>query len=386
MYIFVEPVTEEQITAIQTAKNAEIQQFEDEMYGNKKSGNEVEGEEQSWENLEADVQDAMDEDIRDPNHEDGRQDLDPKLVSAKQRVLEEGPSADEHNTTVESETEASPAIGMDEDADDEAEEEGEAEDEDAEETAIEAAEDDADDGGTEADEGKEDNEVHHGSSPQVHGEEFDTSGGEETSENRMDGSVTDSEAPIPNEATAANAVDWDSPGNATKNPDATSGDHTGADGSNDVDGREPLAGDASPISGDFASSQSISQDTHSARSGNEVLALTLTIRNMINGRPVLRPVDLKPNEQWAIEYSLDEVPSAERAWSLYQACQMRRRKKLDDDKELRENDDQVTGYIRKLREMSRKGAKWRKEQDEMDKELPVKILGSTVLSGEGDEA
>lgn len=344
MYVFAEPVTEEQITAIQTAKNAEIQKFEEDIYGNKKGGNDGKGEDQSWENLEADVQSAMDDDIRDPHHEEGRQDLSSELISRGQGDLKDDGSADRHDATGENEHEESTFRGNNEDTDVRPVEDEEIDDGDSERTAMEDLRDDGEDG----DEAEDDEaEVDEADQREEHGAlAGEDSNSHETEERR---SLEDNKS---SEVTLE-----------------------GRDASSDINGPEPLSSDVSSTLVDATTSQSIPEKTSSDSDGKEVLALTLTIRNKINGSNVLRPTDLKPNEQWAIEYSLDEVPNAERAWSLYQACQVRRKKKLDEDKERSENDDQVDSYIRRLRQMSRKGAKWRKEQDQKEKELPVRILG-----------
>ena len=116
------------------------------------------------------------------------------------------------------------------------------------------------------------------------------------------------------------------------------------------------------------------QSDNAAEDKNDVLAMTLTIRNKINGRYVTRPDDLHSGDKWAIEYSLADVPGAGRSWSLYNACQTRRKKVLVSDEE-KENE-----YLKRLRAMSAAGRSWRKHQDEKDKALGTRIYGAPLSS------
>ncbi|KAL9010429.1 MAG: hypothetical protein Q9173_004635 [Seirophora scorigena] len=342
MYIFAEPVTEEQIEAIQTAKNAEIQKFEDEICGNKSGSKDGEEAGESWDSLEANVQDAMDEDIRDPNHEDGMQDLDPKLADSERKDSGGEASVTDHNATGEDANEESIVIKNGEEASDGFK--NEALNKVA--SAVEEGEDDGDGGDAEIEEeGEPDQDEKHQALYWEKNADQGTQGSDSLSK------------------------DMESPGASSNHPEGSKINP----GSRE---QEPVHdnGSAAGAAAVEAASQP-PRDTGSQSSGPQVLALTLTVRNLVNGSSVRRPVHLQPEDQWTVEYFLDEVPTAERAWSLYQACQVRREKKLDDDKARRKNDDYVDGYISRLRQMSRKGAMWRKKQDEMDKDLPVNVLG-----------
>lgn len=111
--------------------------------------------------------------------------------------------------------------------------------------------------------------------------------------------------------------------------------------------------------------------------GKEVLAMTLTLRNKVNGAFVLRPDALKSDDEWSIEYSLVEVPDPRRAWSLYEACQARRQKKLEAPMP-QEDADKVNYYIKNLRELSQRGRVWRDQMDESERGKPVRILGKEL--------
>ena len=106
----------------------------------------------------------------------------------------------------------------------------------------------------------------------------------------------------------------------------------------------------------------------------KVLALTLTLRNKINGSYTLRPENLKKSDKWAIEYSLIEVTDKHRAWALYQACLKRRKKKLEAMPE--EDTTKVNYYVQNLRKLSQQGLKWRKIMDQQDKERPTHVLAT----------
>ena len=118
---------------------------------------------------------------------------------------------------------------------------------------------------------------------------------------------------------------------------------------------------------------------HNPTSGSEVLAMALTIRNKVNGSYVQRPENIGPDDKWSVEYSLEEVTKPERAWSLYLACQTRRRRKLDGWAEKQE-EKTADPYLQKLRELSRKGALWREETDRRDGGKKVAIVGYPVPS------
>lgn len=105
----------------------------------------------------------------------------------------------------------------------------------------------------------------------------------------------------------------------------------------------------------------------------ELLAMTLAIRNKINAEYVTRPDILTASDTWTVEYSLSEIKHADQAWDLYRACQKRRMKKLVPDE-----DEEISRYIQELREMSQRGAVWRRVMDEGDKLRPPTVLGQKL--------
>lgn len=105
----------------------------------------------------------------------------------------------------------------------------------------------------------------------------------------------------------------------------------------------------------------------------ELLAMTLAIRNKVNAEYVTRPDTLTASDTWTVEYSLSEIKHADQAWDLYRACQKRRMKKLVPDE-----DEEISRYIQELREMSQRGAIWRRVMDEEDKLRPPTVLGQKL--------
>src|SRR5207248_4902448 len=96
---------------------------------------------------------------------------------------------------------------------------------------------------------------------------------------------------------------------------------------------------------------------HAAGEAGNILAMTLTLRNKVNDRYVTRPDELTKSDKWSIEYTMTEIESPSRAWSLYRACQARRKKALDDS--IREEGNVARNYyIEKMRELSQKGREW----------------------------
>ncbi|OGM40251.1 mitochondrial mRNA processing protein PET127 [Aspergillus bombycis] len=110
--------------------------------------------------------------------------------------------------------------------------------------------------------------------------------------------------------------------------------------------------------------------------GRELLAMTLVTKNFVNGRIVERPNDLKTHDEWNVEYELSEL-KGEKARALYVACQKRREKALtgrgEDEQDIANN-----VYIRRLREISKKGRDYRKKENRLDKENGIVVLDDSA--------
>jgi Mitochondrial protein Pet127 len=115
----------------------------------------------------------------------------------------------------------------------------------------------------------------------------------------------------------------------------------------------------------------LKQVAKEANPDKELLAMTLTIRNKVNGSYVVRPIDLNEGDEWKVEYSLADIATSTRAWSLYDACQARRKKTLD-----KEEGESFGGDIFKktLKALCEKGRDWRQDIDAEDAKVPAKTL------------
>ena len=114
----------------------------------------------------------------------------------------------------------------------------------------------------------------------------------------------------------------------------------------------------------------------------EVLVMTLTIRNKVNGCYVHRPENFSSRHRWSVEYAMAEVGDNGKAWNLYQASQARRAKALDRGEDDDDENNKVDWFVRNLRELSKKGHEWRQKQDKLDRERPRYILGKSSAKGE----
>jgi len=101
----------------------------------------------------------------------------------------------------------------------------------------------------------------------------------------------------------------------------------------------------------------------------ELLAMVLRTQNFINGTRVMTPPTPTIHDKWEITYTFETYPP-DRAKRLYQMCQERRRKALDEEfreqaLEGNENAQKAKewsrGFLMHLKELSARGKKWREE-------------------------
>lgn len=112
------------------------------------------------------------------------------------------------------------------------------------------------------------------------------------------------------------------------------------------------------------------RSSHYDASG-EILALALTVRNKINGHYVSGPPDVNREDEWDIEYSIQEMENNSKAWERYDGCVARRDNASAFGKDDPGADEKwyAGRFMQELAEWSRKGAEWRLEQDEIDRSL-----------------
>jgi hypothetical protein len=105
----------------------------------------------------------------------------------------------------------------------------------------------------------------------------------------------------------------------------------------------------------------------------DMLPMVLRSRNYINGQLVQGTPQPSADDKWEIGYSF-EVSSPERGLKVYQMCQERRRKALDDGFREQLLGDTETAkrlkawtdaFLMHLKDLSTRGKKWREEFDQM---------------------
>lgn len=98
-----------------------------------------------------------------------------------------------------------------------------------------------------------------------------------------------------------------------------------------------------------------------------LLAMMLTIKSKQNDDYVNRPIDLSDSDTWKMKYSLTEIQKPERAHSLYLACKARRHKLMANLKDKEEEPDaHYEQFINVLKEKAEQGRAWRKEMDDLE--------------------
>ena len=95
---------------------------------------------------------------------------------------------------------------------------------------------------------------------------------------------------------------------------------------------------------------------------DEVLGMMLTINNRVNGIYVNRPDNLTRDQRWEAEYSLEVIQDS-KAWSLYEACRNRRKKALEDS----DDNGRVDHYALMMKQLSQRGAKHRAMENSLSK-------------------
>ncbi|KAI9822279.1 MAG: hypothetical protein M1832_003102 [Thelocarpon impressellum] len=338
MYVFAEPVTEEEVEEVQNGNKAKIEQFEREVLGldgpegdadESPGGRESEGE---WGDIQAKVEQEMTHD--------------------EDSLAPDAPEPGSAVTTSETDNPHDGAEAEHTEADDVADEEVEAA-QDVEESSIAVH----DESSAIEDEGRPEPDEH------VERAELDEDEGRPKPSE-------DKGTPEPSEDKGTPEPSEDK---GTPEPDK------------EAESVEDTSDDADEHFLDEVDKEQQGLVPQSQERG--LLAMTLAIRNKVNGEYVTRPERLAESDRWAVEYSLSEIKSVSRSWSLYGACQMRRRKALDQEEE-DEADVAANYYIRRLHEISRQGRRWRQEQDEVEARGPKVVLHDRRSGGgrDGPEA
>lgn len=127
----------------------------------------------------------------------------------------------------------------------------------------------------------------------------------------------------------------------------------------------------------------ISNLAQGSQKDDEVMGLTVTAKNKVNGNDVERPDGLGPDDIWIVDYEINEmVPSMAR--TAYDACRARREKFLSGRGE-DETGEPATGYIRALRKLSKEGRTFRARQDQLDREQGIVVLDEEQPQQQGQQ-
>ena len=380
MYIFAEPVTEEQVAEIQSQNDAEIQEFERNILGlTRGKGSDADDAPEidpKWEEIQSDVQKAMEEDELFEN-ESGIDEGTGGIESNSNRpeVFEQGPLYAKKSASGAGDGADAVSAGYEED-----ECENEEEDED------EGDQDDLD-GNRNRNGDVEESRRQEGLNEFFNDEAEIDAADAVKAEHTVDGAGTEQnnvtlsdDCPVKVQSTTnvlgEEPNEDDTPSAISRQQGNNAEPITNAEGEGQQE-HQIRTGQPLPES---INEEVVQADTAALPSASkDFLAMTLTLRNKVNGEYVHRPEKMSAADEWSIEYSLTDL-SERRARVLYNACQLRRKKKME-SKLVSDEHEGVPGFIQNLRALSRKGRNWRKEQDKMDEERPVQVLSEKQGQG-----
>lgn len=121
-------------------------------------------------------------------------------------------------------------------------------------------------------------------------------------------------------------------------------------------------------------------DEANAENNKPLIGWTLTVRSKVNGGYVDRPMDLNQDDDWKIEYHIQEVPEKSR-WRIYNQVKERRRGlSVMEGKEV---DSGLQAYRNLIQRYSDRGRKWRAEQDKINADKGIELYKPL---GPGSEA
>jgi hypothetical protein len=117
-----------------------------------------------------------------------------------------------------------------------------------------------------------------------------------------------------------------------------------------------------------------------------LMGWTLTIRNKVNDGYVAQPNKTTAEDDWKIEYYIQEIPEGSR-WRLYTAVKERRRGLVSNDAEA---DKSLKNYRDLIQRFSNRGREWRETQDKLNEEMGIQVYkpmgpGSDAVTADGTE-
>ncbi|KAF7941065.1 hypothetical protein BELL_0199g00110 [Botrytis elliptica] len=435
MYIFAEPMEEEEIQKIQDTNKAEIEAFEARVLGlHGEKGEEEQLEEKKnaeWEDLRAKIEESMENDefeIKSAKeiaeslvehhdvtgltldeveqrveeflstssyNEQGEADaagesenklwkednvdVDEETVDIMEEIEETEHDEDMEKTTAEA----------DEDADEENDEEDEEDDEDDEEEEEEEEEEIEEDGDGEEEEEEETEERDEEKEPEDSSEEAKPSdlreiAIEETvmqegllvdpaeeTSGAQNNNVEASEAREP-ELVETEDLLIDSAEETSDFSDSNHESSESQEGSTD----ESFTSSETDDTNDRTLMSDVESTLPEEAPEKEILAMHLAIRNKVNDSYVVRPEKLTKDDKWVVEYALSEIPDHERAMNLYKATQLRRKTALrrSDEPDTKWAEERNSKFIAHLKDLAQSGRAWRQRITEKEANEPVKTL------------
>lgn len=436
MYIFAEPMEEEEIQKIQDTNKAEIEAFEARVLGlHGEKGEEEQLEEKKnaeWEDLRAKIEESMENDEYEIK---SAKEIAESLVEHHDvtgLTLEEVEQRVEEFLSTSSYSEQGGAdaaedsenklwkeddVDADEETDNIIEDNEETEhDEDMEKTTAEADED-ADEENDEEDDEDDEEDEEEGEDEEEEEEEEEDDDGEEEEEEETEGK--DSEKELENsseeatpsdlreiaveetvmqEGLLADPVEQTSEGQKSnveafeaREPELVENEGLlidSAEETSDLD--EP--NQESPESQESSTDESLNSNEADNNDETlisdiesilpeeepqkEILAMHLAIRNKVNDNYVVRPEKLTKDDKWIVEYALSEIPNHERAMNLYKATQLRRKTALrrSDEPDTKWAEERNSKFIAHLKHLAQSGRAWRRRITEKEANKPVKTL------------
>jgi hypothetical protein len=102
-----------------------------------------------------------------------------------------------------------------------------------------------------------------------------------------------------------------------------------------------------------------------------LIGWTITVRNKVNGQYIKRPEQLEREDNWQIEYNVQQIADSN-VWKLYNATKERRRQLvgLNDD----EVDQGMLNYRKVIQRYASRGRTWRAQQDVIDEGRGVRVF------------
>lgn len=101
-----------------------------------------------------------------------------------------------------------------------------------------------------------------------------------------------------------------------------------------------------------------------------LMGWTLTVRNKVNGGYVDRPTKFENEDDWKLEYHIQEIPEESR-WRLYNAVKERRHGLIGLEEQ--EVDKSLQNYRNLIQRFSNRGREWRETQDKLNEEMGVQV-------------